>query len=85
MKNKMQGKPTVFISQLERFDYTLTTIGRTKKEAEESLLTEYFRVYKDINGTEPDKDWVTDTETYWSLAKEEIFTEEVEFGKVMWL
>lgn len=81
----MQGKATYFISQLERFDYTLTAVGRTKKEAEQSLLAEYFRVYKDINGTEPDKDWVTDTETYWSLAKEEIFTEEVEFGKVMWL
>lgn len=82
---KMQGKPTVFVSQLERFGYTLEAIGRTQKEAESALLSEYYRVYKEENGIAPDEDWLDDERTYWSLAKEEIFTEEVELGKVRWL
>lgn len=81
---KMQGKPSVFVSQLERFGYTLTTIGRTKTEAENAVLSDYYSVYKDVNGIAPDEDWIDDEHTYWSLAKEEIFTEEVEFGKVRW-
>ena len=83
--NKMQGKATVFISQLERFGYTLTAVGRTKREAENAVLSDYYSVYKDVNGIAPDEDWLDDEHTYWSLAKEEIFTEEVEFGKVRWL
>lgn len=82
---KMQGRPTVFISQLERFGYTFEAVGRTAKEAETAVLSKYFELYKDINGNPPDVEWVDDRHTYWSLAKEEIFTEEVELGKVRWL
>ena len=77
-------KQTVFVAELFRFDDYLIAVGRTKKEAENAVLTEYYASYKDINGTTPDVDWVDDDQTYWSLAKDEIFTEEVEFGKVMW-
>lgn len=86
MKNSItKQKGSVFIASIERFGYILQAVGQTKQQAENALLAAYFETYKDTNGINPDEDWVDNSDTYYYLAKREMFTREVEFGKVEWL
>lgn len=88
MKSTKSNLSKVYLTELERFGYTLKAIGRTKKEAEDAVIAEYIRTFKNINGTDPAEE---DTDRYFGddrscldVARDELYTEEVEFGKVLW-
>ena len=82
----MKGTETIFVTELERFGYTLRAAGRTKKEAEDAVLAEYYNAYMDYNnGAKPDEEILDEgNNTYYNLAKTELYTEELPFGKVWW-
>ncbi len=85
MRNRTQEKETVFVAELERFGYMLTAIGHTAIQAERAVLDSYYEYYKNVNGIAPDEDWADDDgRTYWSVARDEIYVHEEEFGKVWW-
>ena len=78
---------TVWIAQLERFDYQLVAIGRTEEEARNAILKAYQKAFQERNGTDPAKTVATEygtSRTFYEIAKEEIFVEETEYGKVLW-
>ena len=77
----------IYLGQLERFGYTLTAIGPTKKEVESSLMAEYETAYKNANGCDPREDYYDDWDerSYYDVAKDEIYVEEMTVGKVIWM
>lgn len=77
----------VYMAQLNRFGYALTAVGRTKKEAVDTVIATYINSYKSENGTDPDKDYVDWTEpiTYLELAKQETFVTFLDYGHTEWL
>ena len=80
----------VYVTELERFGYVLKAVGRTAKEAEDAVIAEYIRTFKDLNnGEDPAEEVCGDdcfsTRSYLEVAKDELYTEKVEFGKVWWL
>ena len=81
-------KETVWVAQLERFDYTLVAVGKTEKEAREAILKEYIKAFTDLNGEDPREtvaeEYGYDTTTFYDIAEEELFAEEVKFGEVKW-
>lgn len=76
----------VYIAMLDRFGYTLAVAGETKEQAEESILKAYEMHYLNINGTSPrnDADDAFQGRTYFDVAKDEVFVEEMKFGETYW-
>lgn len=78
----------VYVTELERFGYVLQAVGRTAKEAEDAVIAEYIRAFKDLNnGDDPAEvcdDEFFSTRSYLEFARDELYTEKVEFGKVVW-
>ena len=81
------GSKGVYMAQLNRFGYALTTVGRTKKEAVDTVIATYINYYRSENGTDPDEDYVDWTEpiTYLELAKKETFVTFLDYGHTKWL
>lgn len=67
----------IYVGTLDRFGYDLRVVTTTKAEAKKLLIAEYKNAYEEINHCKPSK------ETF-RIAKEEIFVDEVEIGKVEW-
>lgn len=68
----------MFFIQLDRFGYMLTAIGKTRNDVKKTIMDEYKRAYKNINGCGPSRrelDWV----------KEEAVPQEIKCGEVLWL
>ena len=88
MKSSSANADAVYVTELERFGYTLKAVGRTAKESEDAVIAEYIRTFKDLNnGEDPAEvcyDGYFSTRSYLEVAKEELYTEKVEFGKVWW-
>jgi len=73
----------IYISSLYRFDEDLVAVGKTAKEAEDAVLKEYVRVFKRLNGGKhPSKVRWDSEDSYYSLAKGELYTVETDFGAV---
>lgn len=91
--------PGVWKMELDRFGYTLVTVGRTKDEAEEAMRKEYIRAYAQFNDLnedayaqaigrwmlcgDPNKAEDEDVELY-RAAFEDNEPRFYEFGKVEW-
>ena len=71
----------MFLLQLERFGYILTTVAKTEKEGRKALMKVYRKAYIKRNGKNC-PDYKDDRET----AEDEInITEFTEEGQVEWL
>lgn len=68
----------IYVGTLDRFGYVLRVIATSKAEAKRLLVAEYKEAYEEINHCRPSK------ETF-RIAKDEIFVDEVEIGKVEWV
>ena len=68
----------IYVGTLDRFGYVLRVIATSKAEAKRLLVAEYKNAYEEINHCRPSK------ETF-RIAKDEIFVDEVEIGKVEWV
>ena len=68
----------IYVGTLDRFGYVLRVIATSKAEAKKLLVAEYKEAYEEINHCRPSK------ETF-RIAKDEIFVDEVEIGKVEWV
>ena len=68
----------IYVGTLDRFGYVLRVIATSKAEAKRLLIAEYKNAYEEINHCRPSK------ETF-KIAKDEIFVDEVEIGKVEWV
>lgn len=42
---------TIYLAQLYRFGYNLTTIGTTKEQATRTIMKEYRKTYRELNGS----------------------------------
>ena len=75
----------IWIGELDRFGYTLTTVGTTEEEVRDALIKNYISEYKAVNGTDPDEDIDDYTgSSYLDGAKNDISTDRLECGKVEW-
>lgn len=75
----------VYLAKLYRFGYDLTTVGKTEKEAKETIMAEYVKTYKERNGCDPTDDETVWGNSYLEEAEESIEVSELTFGKVEWL
>ena len=76
----------IYLGQLERFGYMMTAIGTTRKEVEKTLLEEYMRSYEKINGADPREEKAYgDDQTYYDVAKDELYITEMTAGTVYWM
>lgn len=79
----------VYISELDRFGYTLRAVGKTKREAEDAIINEYVKTYKKWNDgedpavTESDR-FYGDGRTMLEVARDDIQTESAVLGEVEW-
>ena len=82
-----KGAKTIWLAQLDRFEYTLTAVGKTKEEAISTIMKSYSKAYKDANGVSPGKEYPDygDGKSYYYCAKGDINFTELEFGKCEWL
>ena len=78
-------KNSVWLAELDRFGYDLRVIGRTEEEAVESLMKEYARAYKKINGTSPKRERGRYGHgSYYEEALGDVSVTEMPFGEVEW-
>ena len=68
----------IYVGTLDRFGYVLRVVATTKAEAKKLLIAEYKNAYEEINHCRPPKETL-------KIAKDEIFVDEVEIGKVEWV
>jgi len=76
----------IYLAQIDRYGYMLTSVGRTEAEARDAILKKYREAFRNDNGCDPSEELLPDTDlSYLELAKEELFVTPVEFGEVLWL
>ena len=68
----------IFIGTLDRFGYELRVVTNSEAEARKLLMREYKRAYEEINHCRLTKEAI-------NTAEDELFIEEVTFGKVEWV
>ena len=68
----------MFYVMVERFGYMLLSVGKTKKETLDSILTEYNKTYVEINNCYPSKEEI-------EMLKEEAIPQSIKYGEVVWL
>ena len=68
----------IYVGELERFGYTLRYFGHSEAEVRKALMNAYVKGYNYCNGVNPDK---AEKKT----ADDEMFIEEITFGKVEWV
>lgn len=86
MKSSSANADAVYVTELERFGYTIKAVGRTAKEAEDAVIEEYIRTFEDLNdGLDPAEayEW-DDARSYLDIARDELYTEKIELGKAWW-
>lgn len=73
----------VYFCEVERFGSYFRCAGRTEDEVKKAMIKEYVRVYKQRNGVDPRRGDEVDKE-YFNTFLEELYIEELIFGKVEW-
>ena len=68
---------TIYLAQLYRFGYNLTAIGKTKDQVARTIMKEYRKTYRELNGSL----CMADAQR----AAEEIEITELQYGHVEWL
>ncbi len=75
----------VWIAEIERFGYTLRTVGRTKAEAHDAIMEVYDNTFKELNGTSSSVEIEDGCErTYKEVAEDELYVHFCEYGIVNW-
>lgn len=82
MANKKDG---VWLAELDRFGYILRVVGRTKEEAEDALMKEYVKTYRNRNGSNPKNvSFYGADESFYDVALSDMSVTEMPFGEVDW-
>lgn len=79
---KKDGKVGVWVAELERFGYSLRTVGRTEKECRDAMSAEYIKTYAIYNGSFDMED--EEDKEYYDYAMDEIYCDFIPYGKVVW-
>ncbi len=60
----MANRKYVYFGMIDRFGYDINCIALTEKECRDAIIKEYIRVYKQENGTDPQKayNWMKEHE-----------------------
>lgn len=84
IKTMAKKNETIYICTLDRFGYTLTTAGKTEKQAREAIIKEYVKTYKKWNnGADPRKEERRNG-TYYDEMLEDLYVYELPIGEVEW-
>lgn len=75
-----------YVAQIERFGYTLTSLGRTKGEAHDAIIETYIDTYKRANGIHPKEDIIPGSnQSHLDLAEDELYITAIKYGETRWL
>ena len=88
MKKENKKVPDVYVGELNRFGYTLSCVGKTKKAVVDAIMASYEQAYRKCNDNlDPRKahSYRSREKTDYTVARNDISVRPMNFGDVEWV